>query len=157
MTFAPRALCLGHLINELFGNICVPSSRAAPFGDGCREPSPATTGLGPAGYHPSALQPSWSARSACRAIRLTFLLGHWLPLPHTAEHPIKDEAGQMGWLFWKDKRPEWVQAEEREFIKAANRLKTLQVTPRGGMRIDPEELRDQILEARELYKELVQK
>jgi hypothetical protein len=78
-------------------------------------------------------------------------------LPHTAEHPIKDEAGQMGWLFWKDKRPEWVQAEEREFIKAANRLKTLQVTPRGGMRIDPQELRDQILEARELYKQLVQK
>lgn len=63
----------------------------------------------------------------------------------------------MGWLFWKDKRPEWVQAEEREFIKAANRLKTLQVTPRGGMRIDPEELRDQTLEARELYKQLVQK
>ncbi|MDZ4300187.1 MAG: hypothetical protein U1C13_00870 [Pseudomonas sp.] len=63
----------------------------------------------------------------------------------------------MAWLFWKDKRPEWVQAEEREFIKAANGLKTLQTTPRGGMRIDPEEIRDQILEARELYKDLVQK
>ena len=63
----------------------------------------------------------------------------------------------MGWLFWKDKRPEWVQAEEREFIKAANRLKTLQVTPRGGMRIDPEELRDQILASRERYKELVKR
>lgn len=86
-----------------------------------------------------------------------FLLGHWLPLPHTAEHPIKDEAGQMGWLFWKDKRPVWVQAEEREFIKAANRLKTLHVTPRGGMRIDPEELRDQILESRERYKDLVKR
>lgn len=57
----------------------------------------------------------------------------------------------------KKKRPEWIQAEEREFIKAANRLKTLQVTPRGGMRIDPEELRDQILAARELYKDLVEK
>jgi len=63
----------------------------------------------------------------------------------------------MGWLFWKDKRPAWVQAEERNFIKAANSLKSLQTTPRGGMRIDPEELRDQILEARELYKHLVQK
>lgn len=63
----------------------------------------------------------------------------------------------MGWLFWKDKRPAWVQAEEREFIKAANGLKTLHTTPRGGMRIDPEEIRDQILEARELYKDLVQK
>jgi len=36
-------------------------------------------------------------------------------------------------------------------------LKTLQVTPRGGMRIDPEELRDQILAAREQYKDLVKK
>ena len=63
----------------------------------------------------------------------------------------------MAWSFWKDKRPEWVQAEERDFIKAANSLKTLQVTPRGGMRIDPEELRDQILAARELYKDLVHK
>ncbi|KMN11008.1 hypothetical protein TU84_04620 [Pseudomonas helleri] len=63
----------------------------------------------------------------------------------------------MGWLFWKDKRPEWVQAEEREFIKAANSLRTLQTTPRGGKRIDPEEIRNQILEARELYKDLVQK
>lgn len=89
--------------------------------------------------------------------KLTSQLGHWRLLTHTAEHPIKDEAGQMGWLFWNDKRPAWVQAEEREFIKAANRLKTLQVTPRGGMRIDPEELRDQILAARELYKDLVQK
>lgn len=63
----------------------------------------------------------------------------------------------MAWSFWKDKRPEWVQAEERAFIKAANRLKTLQTTPHGGMRIDPEEIRDQIIEARELYKDLVQK
>lgn len=47
----------------------------------------------------------------------------------------------MAWSFWKDKRPEWVQAEERAFIKAANGLKTPQVTPRGGMRIDPEEIR----------------
>lgn len=61
----------------------------------------------------------------------------------------------MAWLFWKDKRPAWVQAEEREFIKAVNSLKTLQTTPRGGMRIDPEELRDQILASRERYKGLV--
>ena len=63
----------------------------------------------------------------------------------------------MAWLLWKDKRPEWVQAEERAFIKAANGLKTLQTTPRGGMRIDPEELRDQILAARALYKDLVKR
>ena len=63
----------------------------------------------------------------------------------------------MSWLFWKDKRPAWVQAEEREFIKAVNSLQTLQTTPRGGMRIDPEELRDQILESRERYKDLVKR
>jgi len=43
----------------------------------------------------------------------------------------------MGWLFWKDKRPEWVQAEEREFFKAVNGLKSVQPNPRGGMKIDP--------------------
>lgn len=63
----------------------------------------------------------------------------------------------MAWSFWKDKRPKWVQAEERAFIKAANSLKTLQVNPGGCMRIDPEELRVQILAARELYKDLVEK
>jgi hypothetical protein len=30
----------------------------------------------------------------------------------------------MGWFF-KDKRPQWVQDEERRFIEAANRLRTL--------------------------------
>jgi hypothetical protein len=63
----------------------------------------------------------------------------------------------MAWLLWKDKRPEWVKREEREFIKAANSLKTLQVTPDGGMRIDPEELRDQIIAGRERLKCLVRK
>ncbi|NWA83225.1 hypothetical protein [Pseudomonas sp. D2002] len=63
----------------------------------------------------------------------------------------------MAWLLWKDKRPEWVKEEEREFIKAANSLKTLHVTPTGGMRIDPEELRDQIIAGRERLKGLVQR
>jgi hypothetical protein len=69
----------------------------------------------------------------------------------------------MPWLntiwerLFKDKRPEWEIRREREFIQAANRLKTLRVTPMGGMSIDPEELRDQILAAREEYKHLVRK
>jgi hypothetical protein len=62
----------------------------------------------------------------------------------------------MGWFF-KDKRPQWVQDEERRFIEAANRLRTLHVTPEGRMRIDPEEIRDQIIEARDKYKDLVTK
>lgn len=60
----------------------------------------------------------------------------------------------MRWFF-RDKRPQWVQEEERKFIEAANSLKTLHVTSEGGMRIDPEEIRDQIIESREKYKQLV--
>jgi hypothetical protein len=60
------------------------------------------------------------------------------------------------WLF-PDRRPEWEQKREREFILAVNSLKTLAVTERGGMAIDPEELRDQIIAAREQLKQLVHK
>lgn len=45
--------------------------------------------------------------------------------------------------------------QEREFIDAANKLKTLKVTARGGMSIDPEEIRDQIQESREALRHLV--
>ena len=60
------------------------------------------------------------------------------------------------WLF-PDRRPEREKAREREFIRAANSLKTLSVTDRGGMSIDPEELRDQIVSSREQLKHLVHK
>ena len=62
----------------------------------------------------------------------------------------------ISWLF-PDRRPDWEQKREREFIQAANSLKTLRVTPEGGMSIDPEELRDQIVSAREQLKHLVHK
>lgn len=58
------------------------------------------------------------------------------------------------WLF-PDKRSDREKAREREFILAANKLKTLRVTPEGGMSIDPEELSDQIFAAREQLKHLV--
>ena len=54
-----------------------------------------------------------------------------------------------------DRRPEREKAREREFIQAANSLKTLSVTNRGGMSIDPEELREQIVAAREQLKHFV--
>ena len=54
-----------------------------------------------------------------------------------------------------DHRPEREKAREREFIQAANSFKTLKVTPEGGMSIDPEELRDQIIASREQLKHLV--
>lgn len=57
--------------------------------------------------------------------------------------------------LYPDRRPDWEQKREREFIQAANGLKTLRVTPEGGMFIDPEELREQIVVAREQLKYLV--
>lgn len=60
-------------------------------------------------------------------------------------------------VLYPDRRPDWEQKREREFILAANGLKTLSVTDRGGMSIDPEELRDQIIAAREQLKHLVHK
>lgn len=67
----------------------------------------------------------------------------------------------MHWLrgvwvrLFRDMRPESEIRREKAFIQAANKLKTLRVTDRGGMSIDPEELRDQIIAAREEYKTLV--
>jgi hypothetical protein len=59
--------------------------------------------------------------------------------------------------LYPDRRPDWEQKREREFILAANSLKTLSVNDRGGISIDPEELRDQIIASREQLKHLVQK
>lgn len=50
----------------------------------------------------------------------------------------------------------WDIKEER-LILAANSLKTLRVPLGGCMSIDPEELRDQIIAAREQYKDLVRR
>ena len=62
------------------------------------------------------------------------------------------------WCFINhDRRPDWEKAREREFIRAANSLKTLSVTDRGGMSIDPEELREHIIASREQLKHLVHK
>ncbi|MGQ8918109.1 hypothetical protein ACUUYP_11875 [Pseudomonas lundensis] len=60
----------------------------------------------------------------------------------------------ISWLF-PDRRPDWEQKREREFILAANKLNTLSVTDRGGMSIDPEELREHIIASREQLKHLV--
>ena len=60
-------------------------------------------------------------------------------------------------LISPDRRPEWEKAREREFILVANSLKTLKVTPEGGMSIDPQEFREQIITAREELKHLVHK
>ncbi|MEE9947729.1 MAG: hypothetical protein PBV00_25875 [Pseudomonas asiatica] len=62
----------------------------------------------------------------------------------------------VAWLF-PDRRLEWEKQREREFTEAVNSLKTLRVTPGGRMSIDPEEIREQVLEARERLKHFVRK
>lgn len=60
-------------------------------------------------------------------------------------------------LFRKDKPKTVWDLQEEQFILATNSLKTLQVPLGGCMSIDPEELRDQIIESRERYKDLVRR
>ncbi|WP_455886943.1 hypothetical protein [Pseudomonas rustica] len=60
-------------------------------------------------------------------------------------------------LFRKDKPKTVWDLQEEQFILAANRLKTLRVPLGGCMSIDPEEIRDQIIAAREQYKSLVRR
>jgi hypothetical protein len=63
----------------------------------------------------------------------------------------------MLWLFRKDKPKTVWDLQEEQFILAANSLKTLRVTLGGCMSIEPEEIRDQIIAARERYKDLVRR
>ena len=59
------------------------------------------------------------------------------------------------WLF-KDKRSDWEQKQERRFIMAVNQLKNYSVSDRGGLSMDPEELRERVMASREKLKHLVQ-
>jgi hypothetical protein len=58
-------------------------------------------------------------------------------------------------LFWKDKKPSSEQARDRAFIAALNNLKSLRVTPDGGMSIDPNEIREQVIASRLSLKRFV--
>lgn len=58
------------------------------------------------------------------------------------------------WAF-PDKRSEAEKEDERQFIQALNQLKTLRISPGGGMAIDPEEIRDQVLQSREAYRAFI--
>lgn len=59
-------------------------------------------------------------------------------------------------LFRRRPKTVW-DLQEEQFILAANALKTLRVPLGGCMSIDPEEIRDQIIAAREQYKSLVRR
>lgn len=68
----------------------------------------------------------------------------------------------MKWLLdlwarvFPDNRPEWEKKKDLQFITALNNLKNYSVTDRGGLSIDPEELRGQAMASRQELKHLVQ-
>lgn len=58
------------------------------------------------------------------------------------------------WLF-RDKRSAWEIKQEREFIEAVNGLRNYTVTDRGGVSMDPEEIRDYVIARRQELSHLV--
>jgi hypothetical protein len=58
-------------------------------------------------------------------------------------------------FVWRDKRSDREQARDRAFISALNNLKSLHVTPDGGMSIDPNEIREQVIASRRALKRFV--
>lgn len=55
----------------------------------------------------------------------------------------------------RDNRSGREQARDRAFIATVNNLKSLRVTPDGGMSIDPDEIREQVIESRLSLKRFV--
>jgi hypothetical protein len=51
-------------------------------------------------------------------------------------------------FVWRDKRSGSEQARDRAFIAGLNKLQSLRVTPNGGMSIDPDEIREQVIASR---------
>lgn len=62
----------------------------------------------------------------------------------------------MRW-FRKPREMTYWERREQAFIDAVNQLKTLHVTPKGAIYIDPEELREQVMASREQLKHLVKR
>lgn len=63
--------------------------------------------------------------------------------------------GRLIGLVCRDNRSGQVQARERAFIAALNNLKSLRVTPDGGMSIDPDEIREKVMVSRRSLKRFV--
>ena len=63
--------------------------------------------------------------------------------------------GRLIGLVCRDNRSGQEQARDRAFITALNNLKSLRVTPDGGMSIDPDEIREQVISSRRSLKRSV--
>ena len=60
--------------------------------------------------------------------------------------------GRLIGLVCRDNRSGQEQARDRAFIAALNNLNSLRVTPDGGMSIDPDEIREQVIASRHRLK-----
>ena len=63
--------------------------------------------------------------------------------------------GHLVRLVCRDNRSDREQARDRAFVAALNDLQSLSVTPDGGMSIDPDEIREQVIESRLSLKRFV--
>lgn len=63
--------------------------------------------------------------------------------------------GRLIELVFRDNRSGQEQARDRTFVAALNNLKSLRVTPDGGMSIDPDEIREQVIASRRSLKRFV--
>ncbi|VVO69005.1 hypothetical protein PS880_01204 [Pseudomonas fluorescens] len=63
--------------------------------------------------------------------------------------------GHLIGFVCRDKRSGREQARDQAFITALNSLQSLRVTPDGGMSIDPDEIREQVIASRRSLKRFV--
>lgn len=63
--------------------------------------------------------------------------------------------GRLVRLVYRDNRSGREQARDLAFVAALNDLQSLRVTPDGGMSIDPDEIREQVIESRHALKRFV--
>jgi hypothetical protein len=63
--------------------------------------------------------------------------------------------GRLIGLVCRDNRSGQELARDRAFIAALNNLKSLRVTPEGGMSIDPDEIREKVIASRQSLKRFV--
>jgi len=63
--------------------------------------------------------------------------------------------GRLIKFVCQDTRSDREQARDRAFITSLNNLKSLRVTPDGGMSIDPDEIREQVISSRRSLKRFV--
>lgn len=63
--------------------------------------------------------------------------------------------GRLIGFACRDKRSAREQARDLAFITSLNSLKSLRVTPDGGMSIDPDEIREKVIANRQSLKRFV--